>query len=136
MARCMLLQSGVLSSLWAEAVNTAAYIRNRCPTKVLENLTPIEAWSNEKPYVGFMRIFGSKVIALEKKPSRGKFEPKGKKYILVGYSQESKAYRLWNPGTKTILKRRDVRFMEDLEDNGANIKIKQMVKKFPKFHST
>lgn len=29
MARCMLLQSGVPNSLWAEAINTAAYIRNR-----------------------------------------------------------------------------------------------------------
>lgn len=67
-----------------------------------------------------MRIFSSKVIALEKKQSRGKFEPKRKKYILVGYSQKSKAYRLWNPGTKTILKRRDVRFIEDLEGEANN----------------
>lgn len=118
MARCMLLQSGVPNSLWAEAISTAAYIRNRCPTKILENSTPIETWSTAKPYVGFMRIFGSKVIAVEKKRSRGKFEPKGKKYLLVGYSQESKAYRLWIPGTKTILKRRDVRFLEDLESEG------------------
>lgn len=116
MARCMMSQSGVPNSLWAEAINTAAYIRNRCPTKALANSTPIEVWSTEKPYVGFMRIFGSKVVALEKKPSRGKFEPKGKEYILVGYSQESKAYRLWNPGTKTIVKRRDVRFVEDLKE--------------------
>lgn len=122
MARCMLLQSGVPDSLWAEAINTAAYIRNRCPTKLLENLTPMEAWSFEKPYVGFMRIFGSKVIALEKKPFRGKFEPKGKKYILVGYSQESKAYRLWTPGTKTVIKRRDVRFIEDLESQTSSPK--------------
>jgi len=120
MARCMLLQSGVPNSLWAEAINTAAYIRNRCPTKVLEDSTPIETWSNEKPYVGFMRIFGSKVVALEKKPFKSKFEPKGKKYILVGYSQESKAYRLWSPGTKTVLKRRDVRFTEDLEGETNN----------------
>lgn len=120
MARCMLLQSGVPHSLWAEAINTAAYIRNRCPTKALENSTPIEAWSTEKPYVGFMRIFGSKVIVLEKKPFRGKFEPKGKKYILVGYSQESKAYRLWTPGTKTVVKRRDVRFIEDLKNQSSS----------------
>lgn len=120
MARCMLLQFGVPNSLWAEAISTAAYIRNRCPTKILKNSTPIEA-STGKPYVGFMRIFGSKVIALEKKRSRGKFEPKGKEYTLVGYSQESKAYRLWIQGTKTILKRRDVRFIEDLEGEGSKM---------------
>lgn len=67
-----------------------------------------------------MRIFGSKVIALEKKPFKGKFEPKGKEYVLVGYSQESKAYRLWTPGTKTVMKRRDVRFIEDLESQTSS----------------
>lgn len=31
MARCLLIQSGLPSSFWAEAVSTANYIRNRCP---------------------------------------------------------------------------------------------------------
>jgi len=39
MARCMLQQSGLPQSLWAEAVNTATFIRNRCPTKCLINKT-------------------------------------------------------------------------------------------------
>lgn len=73
MARCMLQQSGLPQSLWAEAVSTATFIRNRCPTKCLNNKTPIEAWTDNKPYVGFFRIFGSKVIALNKGPKRGKF---------------------------------------------------------------
>lgn len=33
-------------------------------------------------------------------------------YVLVGYSEESKAYRLWKPGTRTVIKARDVRFFE------------------------
>jgi len=41
-----------------------------------------------------MRKIGSKAFALEKRGGRGKFEPKGMEYILVGYSNESKAYRL------------------------------------------
>jgi hypothetical protein len=32
----------------------------------------------------------------------------------VGYSDESKAYRLWKPGTKTVIKARDVKFMEKI----------------------
>jgi len=62
--------------------------------------------------VGFFRIFGSKVIALNKGPKRGKFLQKGDKYILVGYSEESKAYRLWKPGTRKVIKSRDVKFYE------------------------
>lgn len=84
MARCMLVQSKLPPSLWAEAISAATYIRNRCPTKSNENTTPYEIWTNEKPYVGFMRKYGSKVIALEKGRKRSKLEPRGKEYILVG----------------------------------------------------
>lgn len=120
MARCMLTQAKLPKSLWAEAINTAAFIRNRCPSKRLADTTPMEMWNKRKPYVGFMRIFGSKVIALNKGPRRSKFEPKGESYLLVGYSEESKAYRLWKPGTRQVIKRRDVRFNEKLSEE--NIK--------------
>jgi len=112
MARCMLLQSKQPNSLWAEAISTANFIRNRCPTKALNNKTPFEMWNGRKPYVGFMRTFGCKVITLIKGINKGKFEAKGKSMIMVGYSSESKAYRLWQPKTKTIIKSRDVRFIE------------------------
>lgn len=113
MARCMLLQHRLPNSLWAEAINTANFIRNRCPTKALNNKTPFEMKNERKPYVGFMRTFGCKAITLMKGSYKGKFEAKGKLMTMVGYSSESKAYRLWQPGTKTIIKSRDVRFIEE-----------------------
>ena len=33
----------------------------------------------------------------------------------MGYSEESKAYRLWERGSRTVEKHRDVRFLEDQE---------------------
>lgn len=33
--------------------------------------------------------------------------------MLVGYSTESKAYRLWDYGTKTVINEKDVRFIEE-----------------------
>lgn len=80
-------------------------------------------WSNKKSYVGFFRIIGSEVIVLNKRGKRRKFYPKEDKYILVGYSSESKAYRLWRPKIKTVIKARDVRFIEDInssEDTSFN----------------
>lgn len=115
MARCMKLQANLPDSLWAEAVNAAAYLRNRSATKCLNGITPIEAWSQQKPYVGYFRTIGSKTIALNKGQKGRKFQPKGDEYVLVGYSDESKAYRLWKPGTKTVIKARDVKFLERIE---------------------
>ncbi|CAK9796277.1 Retrovirus-related Pol polyprotein from transposon TNT 1-94 [Anthophora plagiata] len=114
MARCMKLQANLPDSLWGELINTATYIRNRCATKSLNAKTPFEVWNGRKPYVGFLRTVGSKVIALNKGLNRGKFQPKGEEYVMVGYSHESKAYRLWKPGTKTIIKARDVKFFEKI----------------------
>ena len=47
--RTMLHASGLPSSFWGEAVTTAAYIRNRSPTKAVDGLTPYEGWHGRKP---------------------------------------------------------------------------------------
>lgn len=43
MAKSMLHEKGIPYFLWAEAVLTAVYILNKCPTKALNNITPSEA---------------------------------------------------------------------------------------------
>ena len=43
---------------WAEALATAAYLRNRCPTKAVNGMTPHEAWTSVKPTVKHFRVFG------------------------------------------------------------------------------
>jgi len=93
MARCIMLQANLPDSLWAEAMNTATFLRNRCATKCLDGVTPFEVRMQRKPYVGYFRTIGSKTIALNKRQRGKKFKPKGDEYLLVGYSEESKAYR-------------------------------------------
>ncbi|KAL0117638.1 hypothetical protein PUN28_008790 [Cardiocondyla obscurior] len=90
---------------------------NRKNGSCLDSTTPFEAWTQRKPYVGFFRTIGSKTIALNKNQRGKKFQPKGDEYLLVGYSEESKAYRLWKPGTKTVIKARDVKFFERIESS-------------------
>ena len=43
---------------------------------------------------------------------RNKLQPKSNKCIFLGYSDERKAYRLYNPTTKKIVASRDVVFKE------------------------
>jgi hypothetical protein len=40
-------------------------------------------------------------------------EPSGKKGVFVGYSENSKAYRIYVPGQRKIEVRRDVTFHEE-----------------------
>ena len=109
--RCMLVDGGIAETLLADAINTAACLRNRCPTKVLCNVTPHEVWFGRKPVVNHPRAFGSTANALDKK-QHDKFEPKGKKYILVGYSDTAKAYSLYERATGKVIVSRDVYFIE------------------------
>ncbi|CAO2824836.1 unnamed protein product [Amaranthus hypochondriacus] len=112
MARSMKEEKGLPKSLWAEAVNTSIYILNHSPTKAVRNKTPYEAWNNKKPIVNHLKIFGCIAYALNKDQRKDKFDPKGKKYLFVGYSEESKGYRLLDPHSKKLIVSRDVIFDE------------------------
>ena len=58
MVRSMLKAKNFPNEYWEEAINCAAYILNRCPTKVVMNIILEEAWSGTKQFVTHMRVFG------------------------------------------------------------------------------
>ncbi|XAR65337.1 RNA-directed DNA polymerase [Bertholletia excelsa] len=91
MARSMMIGKGLPKRFWAEAVHTAIYILNRCPTKAVRNRTPYEAWHKRKPVVAHLNIFGSIAYSHVSVENRDKFDERGEKLIFIGYSDESKA---------------------------------------------
>jgi len=114
-ARCMIIQSGLPPSFWAEAISSANYIRNRCITKGLESGTPFEKWTGRRPNVAHLRTFGCRTFILNKSPSKGKFDARGLEGIFVGYSETSKAYRIWCPKDQKIHVSRDVKFFHEYD---------------------
>lgn len=110
-ARCLLLNSSLPKTFWAEAINTANHIRNRCPTSYLNGGTPYEKWKGQIPNVGHFQIFGSEVQTLIREPNKGKFEPRSRKGIFIGYSETSKGYRVWLPDEKRVDIARDIKFV-------------------------
>lgn len=120
MARCLLIQSGLPQTFWAEAVNAANYIRNRSPTSKLDGKTPHEAWFGEPPDVSTFRRFGCEVFVMDRSPGKGKLEARSRKGILVGYSSESKAYRIWLPEEMKIETSRDIRFVDEFPDRATD----------------
>jgi uncharacterized membrane protein YvbJ len=109
----MVCDQDLPTSLWEEAASTAVYIQNRSPHAILGNETPEEAFTCEKLDVGHLRIFGCPVYIHVPKDKRTKMEPSGKKGIFVGYSETSKAYRIYIPGKRHIEVSRDVSFHEE-----------------------
>jgi hypothetical protein len=89
------------------------YIQNRCPHAILKDMTPREVFSGIKPEVGHLRIFGCPVYIHVPKEKRTKMEPSGKKGVFVGYSEKSKAYRIYVPGERTIEVSRHVTIHEE-----------------------
>lgn len=110
--RCMLFDSGLNEKYWAEAAVTATYLINHVPCRRSKH-TPEEVWSNKKPTLKHLRVFGCKAMVHVPKQKRSKLSKKSVQCILVGYSSESKAYRLFNPLTKEIITSRDVDFFEN-----------------------
>ncbi|GBN28982.1 hypothetical protein AVEN_795-1 [Araneus ventricosus] len=43
-ARTMLYEADLEKYLWGQAIFSATYIRNRCPTTAVKNQTPAEKW--------------------------------------------------------------------------------------------
>jgi hypothetical protein len=99
--------------LWAEASSTAVYVQNRSPHKILGNKTPEEVFTRKKPKVGHLRIFGCPMYIHVPKEKRTKLDPSGKKGTFIGYSETSKAYKIYFPGQRQIEISRYVTFDED-----------------------
>ena len=69
---------------------------------------PKEAWSGIKQGVTHMRVFGYVAYAHIPDQLRKKLDSNGEKCIFIGYNEESKACRLYNPSTKKFVISRDV----------------------------
>lgn len=111
-ARCLLFDAGLDKEFWAEAINTAVYLQNRIVKSGLNHCTPFELWTGSKPNLSHLRIFGSTVMKHIPKEKRHKWDKKSEQTILVGYPEDIKGYRLYNPSTRAIVTSRDVIFIK------------------------
>jgi hypothetical protein len=76
-------------------------------------MTPEEAFSGKKPEVGHFRIFGCITYSYVPFEKTTKLESMVERGIVVGYSETSKAFRIYLPSLRKTVLRRDVRFEED-----------------------
>nr|GEW37105.1 retrovirus-related Pol polyprotein from transposon TNT 1-94 [Tanacetum cinerariifolium] len=77
------------------------------------NKTPYELLHGRIPSIGFIRPFGCLVTILNTLDSLGKFEGKVDEGFLVGYSVNSKAFRVFNSRTRIVQETLHVNFLEN-----------------------
>ncbi|GJU91843.1 putative ribonuclease H-like domain-containing protein [Tanacetum coccineum] len=122
-ARTMLADSKLPTTFWAEAVNTACYVQNRVLVIKPHNKTPYELFLGRKPALSFMRPFGCPVTILNTLDHLGKFDGKADEGFFVGYSTNSKAYRVFNGRTRIVEENLHVKFSKEtpnIAGNGPN----------------
>ena len=76
-------------------------------------MTLEEDFTRKEQYVGHFRIFGCLEFYHIPGDTHTKLDQTIERGYFVGYSETSKAYKIFILGTKRIIVRRDVKFMED-----------------------
>ncbi|GJY13569.1 putative ribonuclease H-like domain-containing protein [Tanacetum coccineum] len=112
-ARTMLADSKLPTTFWAEAVNTACYVQNRVLVIKPHNKTPYELFLGRKPALNFMRPFGCPVTILNTLDHLGKFDGKSDDGFFVGYSINSKAFRVFNTRTRFVEENLHINFLKN-----------------------
>ncbi|GJT91231.1 putative ribonuclease H-like domain-containing protein [Tanacetum coccineum] len=112
-ARTMLADSFLPNTFWAEAVSTACYVLNRVLVTKPQNKTPYELITGKIPIISYIRPFGCHVTILNTIDHLGKFEEKSDEGFLVGYSLNSKAFRVYNLETKRVKENLHINFLEN-----------------------
>ena len=103
----ILIDSGLPNGFWAEAMETANYLRNRLPTRSKNHgeMIPEEAWTGRRQDLHHICIFGS--LAFCNIPEEKRVKSDHRKVwegILIGYSPDtSKHLRIWAPQTKQVV---------------------------------
>jgi hypothetical protein len=84
-------------------VGTACYLVNRSPSSMLDDKTPQEVWTSNKPSLTHRKVFGCDANVHVPKEKKSNLDKKVEKCIFIGYKYGLKGYKLWNPETKKVV---------------------------------
>ncbi|GJX18502.1 retrovirus-related pol polyprotein from transposon TNT 1-94 [Tanacetum coccineum] len=102
-ARKMLSVAKVPLFFWDKAIVTECFTQNRSLVIPRHEKTPYHIINGRKPSVKFFHIFGSLCYIVRDGENLDKMKEKGDACIFVGYSTQSRAYRVYNKRTKVIV---------------------------------
>ena len=86
---------------------------NQSPSTAIDLKTPMEMWNGKPIDYSSLHIFGCLVYVMYNSQERSKLDPKSRKCIFLGYADNVKGYRLWDPTAHKVVVSRDVTFAEN-----------------------
>ena len=99
MVRSMMSHLDFSLSFWGYALEIAAFILNRSPSKAVEK-TLYEMWIEKVPGMSFLKIRGCEIYV--KRLLSDKLGPKSDKCFFVRYPKETKGYYFYNPSENKV----------------------------------
>ncbi|GKD13546.1 retrovirus-related pol polyprotein from transposon TNT 1-94, partial [Tanacetum coccineum] len=120
-ARTMLSASKLPLFFWAEAIATACYTQNRSIIIPTHEKTAYHIINDRKPSIKHLHIFGCTCYLTRDGENLDKMKEKGDPCILVGYSTQSKGYRVYNKRTRLIVESIHLRFDEIKEMSETSV---------------
>ena len=109
-ARPMLADANLPKFLWAEAIVTANYLRNRSPISS-QDTTSYELFHGTKPDLSHLRTFGARAYAHVPTVLRTKLDAVSEPGRFIGYPANTKGYKILLDNGTTVISR-DVTFDE------------------------
>ncbi|GJS65383.1 retrovirus-related pol polyprotein from transposon TNT 1-94 [Tanacetum coccineum] len=102
-ARMMLSAFNLPLFFWAEAIATACYTQNRSIIISNHGKMAYHIINDRKPSIKHLHIFGCLYYLTRDGEILDKMKEKGDSCVMVGYSNQSKGYRVYNKRTRLIV---------------------------------
>ena len=124
----MMSLTGLLLSFWGYALETAAFMLNRAPSKSVE-MTPYELWFGKKPKLSFLKVWGCDTYV--KKLQLDKLEPKSEKCVFIGYPKEIVGYTFYHRSEGKIFVAKNGSFLKkeflSKEVSGRKVELDEVI---------
>lgn len=115
MTKCIISESGIPKNLWADALVTACYLINKCPSSSIDGRIPEALWTKKKVLIQHLRVFGCRSwITLNPTIKNGNLDFKAIECVFIGYSGDTNGYKLWDRNHNSFYISKDVKFDENV----------------------
>ena len=95
-----------------ETLLTACQVHRRVHSKKIK-VSPYELWNGRKPNLDYIKVWECVAFYRVVDPKRTKLGPRAMKSVFTGHVENSKAYKLLDLSSNTVVESRDVEFIED-----------------------